>query len=82
MTYSSQLTWQMPAGVSPANGKYLFLNQNATVTSDIRTGTSTRGPITAAKAWPESMPNTAIAKAMASSKLLEAAVKLKVADCS
>jgi hypothetical protein len=28
------------------------------------------------------MPNTAIATAMASSKLLEAAVKLKVADCS
>ncbi len=41
----------------------------------MRTGTSTRGPMTAAKAMPELMPKTATATAMASSKLLEAAVK-------
>ena len=35
--------------------------------------------MTAAKATPESMPKVAIATAMASSKLLDAAVKLKVA---
>ena len=45
----------------------------------MRTGTSTRGPITAAKAAPELMPKTATATAMASSKLLEAAVKERVA---
>lgn len=38
------------------------------------TGTSTSGPITAAKAAPELMPNTAMATAIASSKLLLAAV--------
>ncbi len=65
-----------------ANGKYLRLNQTATFTRLISTGTSTRGPITAAKAWPESMPKTATATAMASSKLLDAAVKLKEVDCS
>ena len=46
------------------------------------TGTSTSGPITAAKASPELMPNTAMATAMASSKLFEAAVKLSVTVCS
>ena len=39
------------------------------------TGTSTNGPITAANAAPELIPNTATATAMASSKLFEAAVK-------
>ena len=38
------------------------------------TGTSTSGPITAANATPDPMPKTAIATAMASSKLLLAAV--------
>ena len=44
----------------------------------INTGTSTKGPITAAKASPEFIPNTAIATAMANSKLLLDAVKDKV----
>ncbi len=43
------------------------------------TGTSTSGPMTAAKATPESMPYTATATAMASSKLLLAAVNDRVA---
>ena len=38
------------------------------------TGTSTKGPMTAANATPELMPNTETATAIASSKLLEAAV--------
>jgi hypothetical protein len=45
----------------------------------VRDGTSTSGPMTAAKAAPELMPKTATATAMASSKLLLAAVKLIVA---
>ena len=44
------------------------------MTSPIMTGTSISGPMTAAKAWPELMPKTATATAMASSKLLLAAV--------
>ena len=43
------------------------------------TGTSTSGPMTAAKASPELMPKTATATAMASSKLLLAAVNERVA---
>ena len=54
--------------------------RKATFTSAMRTGTSTRGPITAAKAAPWAMPKVATATAIASSKLLEAAVKLSVAD--
>ena len=42
------------------------------------TGTSTSGPMTAANATPELMPNTATATAMASSKLFEAAVNESV----
>jgi hypothetical protein len=38
------------------------------------------GPMTAAKAAPLSIPNVATATAIASSKLLEAAVKDSVAD--
>ena len=53
----------------------LFFNHKDTFTREIKTGTSTRGPITAAKASPELIPNTATATAMASSKLLLAAVK-------
>jgi len=75
-------TWQIPVGVSTAWGKYFCLNLKATDTRPISTGTSTNGPITAAKAWPESMPNTETATAIASSKLFEAAVKLKVVVCS
>ncbi len=59
--------------------KKRFLNQSDTVTSPIITGTSTSGPMTAAKAAPELMPYTATATAMASSKLLLAAVKDSVA---
>jgi hypothetical protein len=43
------------------------------------TGTSMRGPMTAANAYPEPRPKTATATAMASSKLLLAAVKESVA---
>ena len=60
------------------SGKY-FWNQSATFTRLISTGTSTSGPITAAKAAPELIPNTATATAIASSKLLLAAVKDSVA---
>ena len=42
-------------------------------------GTSTNGPITAAKAAPELIPNTAIATAMANSKLFPAAVNATAA---
>src|SRR4030042_6315628 len=77
-----QETWQIPVGVSTAKGKYFLLNHKATLTRLIKTGTSIRGPMTAAKAWPESIPKTATATAMASSKLFDAAVKLNVVDCS
>lgn len=59
--------------------KYLSRNQSETLTSAIKTGTSTNGPITAAKASPEFIPNTAMATAIASSKLLLAAVNESVA---
>jgi hypothetical protein len=58
--------------------KNLALKYKATLTSPIITGTSTNGPITAVKASPELMPNTAIATAIASSKLLLAAVNERV----
>ncbi|MND07042.1 hypothetical protein D3C83_288000 [compost metagenome] len=45
----------------------------------MRTGTSTSGPITAAKAAPCAIPKVATATAIASSKLFEAAVKDSVA---
>ena len=41
------------------------------------TGTSTRGPMTVAKATADPMPNTPIATAIASSKLFDAAVNEK-----
>src|SRR5208282_2837889 len=59
--------------------KNLFLAQSATLTKPIRTGTSKSGPITAANASPELMPNTPMATAIASSKLLLAAVNESVA---
>ena len=59
--------------------KYLRWKYSATLTSPISTGTSTSGPMTAANAAPELMPKTATATAMASSKLLLAAVKESVA---
>jgi hypothetical protein len=54
--------------------KYFFLKNNETFTRPISTGTSTKGPTTAAKATPELIPNTATETAIASSKLLLAAV--------
>lgn len=45
-----QVTWQIPVGDSMAKGKYFFLNQSATLTRLIKTGTSINGPMTAAKA--------------------------------
>jgi subtilisin family serine protease len=50
-----------------------------TCTRPISTGTSTSGPTTVAKATGEVMPNTAMATAMASSKLLPDAVNASVA---
>jgi hypothetical protein len=47
------------------------------LTKQINTGTSTNGPITAAKAAPELIPKAAITTAIASSKLLLAAVNDK-----
>lgn len=44
-------------------------------TSRIRTGTSTNGPITPANACPLFNPNTAMATAIANSKLFPVAVK-------
>jgi len=61
--------------------KYFFLKFNATLTSAIITGTSTKGPITAAKDYTEIIPKITIATAIANSKLLLAAVKDKVTDC-
>ncbi len=61
-----------------SQAKYFLFNANATLTSPIITGTSTSGPITAAKAAPLLMPKTATATAIASSKLLLAAVKESV----
>lgn len=60
--------------------KYFFCSHKATFTRAISTGTSTNGPITAANASPEFIPKTAMATAIASSKLLLAAVKDNVAD--
>jgi hypothetical protein len=62
-----------------SQAKYFLFNANATLTNPIITGTSMSGPITAANAAPLLMPNTATATAMASSKLLLAAVKESVA---
>ena len=45
-------------------------------------GTSINGPTTPASAWPEVMPKVPIATAMASSKLLPAAVNATVAECA
>jgi len=59
--------------------KYFSLSFSATFTSIIKTGTSTSGPITAAKACPEFIPKTAIETAIANSKLLLEAVKARVA---
>jgi hypothetical protein len=51
-----QETWQTPAGVSTAKGKYFLLNHKATLTRLIKTGTSIRGPMTAVKARLELIP--------------------------
>jgi hypothetical protein len=59
---------------------HLFFSQNETFTSEIRTGTSTSGPITVANAAGDAMPKTAMATAIASSKLLDAAVNESDAD--
>ena len=64
---------------SLATAKYRRWKYSDTFTNPIITGTSTSGPITAAKAAPELMPNTATATAIANSKLLLAAVNASVA---
>ena len=71
----------LPIDVTPgsSSAKHRRRKYSDTLTSPIITGTSTSGPITAAKAAPELMPNTATATAMANSKLLLAAVNANVA---
>ena len=54
------------------------LGVRSTLTRAIITGTSTKGPMTAANAAPELIPKTETATAIASSKLFEAAVKASV----
>ena len=69
-------------GTNPYDGRVReepSLEENATLTNAIITGTSTSGPMTAASAAPESMPNTETATAIANSKLFEAAVNASVA---
>src|ERR1035441_5167195 len=61
-----------------ATVNHLRLSQRATFTREISTGTSTSGPMTAAKAAPWWMPQVAMATAMASSKLLLDALKESV----
>jgi hypothetical protein len=51
--------------------KYFLRIHSDTFTRPIKAGTSTSGPITAAKAWPELMPKTATATAMANSKFTQ-----------
>lgn len=50
------------------DGREITLKNKATLTRPMSTGTSTRGPITAANAAPWWMPNVATDTAMASSK--------------
>src|SRR5208283_4479753 len=57
---------------------HLFRQRSATVTRPIKAGTSTSGPTTAANAAPEWRPKTPTATAIASSKLLPAAVNASV----
>ena len=80
----SQATSSEPAATAAGTGsslmpQYLRPIHRATLTRPISTGTSTSGPMTAAKASPEPMPKTATLTAMASSKLLLAAVNESVA---
>jgi len=63
---------------APLPAKYLRCKKRATLTRLMSAGTSTRGPMTAANACPDPMPNTATATAIASSKLKLAAVKAMV----
>lgn len=58
------------------------LRHKAYFTNNINTGTSIRGPITAANASPEFIPKTAIETAMASSKLFPVAVNAIEVDLS
>lgn len=62
-----------------SENNFLF-NHSDTLTKPIKTGTSTSGPTTVANATGELIPKTAIATAMASSKLLPDAVNAKVAE--
>jgi hypothetical protein len=66
------------ATCSSVLGKKRLCAQSATFTRPMSTGTSTSGPMTAANAAPLWMPKLAMATAMASSKLLEAAVNESV----
>ena len=70
----------MSPGSQTGSEKYFCRKRKATLTRLMRTGTSTKGPMTAAKAYPDCSPKTATATAMASSKLLLAAVNDNVAE--
>src|SRR5690606_31408238 len=65
------------ASCGVAAGNQRRPSHRAALTRRISTGTSTSGPMTAAKATGEASPKAAMATAIASSKLLEAAVKAR-----
>jgi len=67
------------AGVGLGGLKSFFSSHSETLTKFISTGTSIGGPMTAANACPEAMPKTPTQTAIASSKLLLAAVNAMVA---
>lgn len=69
----AQAIHQQASFIGVVAGKNLRPSHRATDTSRISTGTSTSGPITAANATGDASPKAAIATAMASSKLFEAA---------
>lgn len=79
--FTSMIHQQTSGSLIPPSSdfpKYRFCHLKATFTRPINTGTSTKGPITAAKASSEFMPKTATATAIANSKLLLAAVNESV----
>ena len=80
----SQPTSSQPASIAAGRGssvmpQYLRPSHSATFTRPISTGTSTSGPMTAANACAGVDAEDGDATAMASSKLLLAAVKVSVA---
>ncbi len=69
------------AAACQARAKRRVLKRSATLTSEIRIGTSNSGPMTVANASLDEIPKIATATAMASSKSLLAAVNETAVDC-